>query len=87
MNDSEIRQKVIEMIAAEADVPASEVRPSQSLFADLGFDSLGAIELTMELEDVFGLSIPDGDAEKIKTVGQAIDHVISCQAASEARKT
>ena len=53
----------------------SEVRPDASLTNDLGADSLDTVELIMEFENQFGLSIPDNIAEKISTVGDAIKYI------------
>ena len=56
---------------------ADKVTPETSFINDLGADSLDTVELVMELEDEFEVSIPDEDAEKIQTVGNAIDYITS----------
>ncbi len=52
-----------------------KITPETSFINDLGADSLDTVELVMELEDEFEISIPDEDAEKIQTVGNAIDYI------------
>jgi acyl carrier protein len=56
---------------------ADKITPETSFINDLGADSLDTVELVMELEDEFEVSIPDEDAEKIQTVGNAIDYITS----------
>ncbi len=65
-------QKVAEIIAGKLSIPASNVS-SDSTFKDLGADSLDIVEIIMNFEEVFGIEIKDEDAEKIKTIGQAVD--------------
>ena len=74
MND-QIAQKVIELAAEQVNVPAKQVSPESHFINDLNADSLDTVELVMEFEDEFELSIPDEEAEKIQTVGQAIDYI------------
>lgn len=69
---SEIEQKVRDIIVDKLGVDESEVKPEASFTNDLGADSLDTVELIMELEKEFDLSIPDEEAEKIVTVGDAI---------------
>ena len=57
-----------------------KVKPETSFVGDLGADSLDTVELVMELEEEFNVNIPDDAAEKIETVGQAIDFINSAQA-------
>ncbi len=71
----DIASKVIAIIVDKLGVDESEVRPEASLTNDLGADSLDTVELIMEFENQFGLSIPDNIAEKISTVGDAIKYI------------
>lgn len=71
----EIESKVIEIVAEQMGVDKSEITRQTSFVNDLNADSLDTVELVMEFEDVFELSIPDEEAEKIQTVGQAIDYI------------
>ena len=68
-------EKVIQIIAEELDVPAQQVTREASFINDLGADSLDTVELVMRLEEEFGMDIPDQDAEKITTVGDAIAYI------------
>ena len=70
-----IDEKVKEIIAKQLGVPGSEVVPDASFVEDLGANSLDTVELVMAFEEVFGIEIPDEDAEKIATVGGAIEYI------------
>ena len=72
---SEISSKVVEIIVDKLGGDASEAVPSASFTNDLGADSLDTVELIMEFEKEFEISIPDEDAEKIATVGDAISYI------------
>ena len=72
---SEVQSKVVEIIVDKLGVKAEEVVPEASFTAHLGADSLDSVELIMELEKAFDIQIPDEDAERITTVGAAIDYV------------
>ena len=72
---SEIAEKVKAIIIDKLGVEASEVTPEASFTNDLGADSLDTVELIMEFEKEFNVSIPDDQAEKICTVGQAISYL------------
>lgn len=72
---SEISSKVVEIIVDKLGVEASEAVPSASFTNDRGADSLDTVELIMEFEKEFEISIPDEDAEKIATVGDAISYI------------
>ncbi len=72
---SEIKQKVVDIIIDKLGVAASEVTPQASFANDLGADSLDRVELIMEFEKAFDVKIPDEKAEKINTVGEAIDYL------------
>jgi len=68
-------EKVIEIVAEQMGVDKAEITRETSFVNDLNADSLDTVELVMEFEDEFELSIPDEEAEKIQTVGQAIDYI------------
>ncbi len=70
-----IEEKVREIIMEQLGVEAEEVKPGASFIEDLGADSLDTVELVMALEEEFDIEIPDEEAEKIDTVGKAIDHI------------
>ena len=72
---SEIESKVTAIIVDKLGVEASEVKPEASFTNDLGADSLDTVELIMEFEKEFGISIPDNKAETIQTVGDAISYI------------
>ena len=72
---SEIASKVQKIIVDKLGVEKSEVTPAASFTNDLGADSLDTVELIMEFEKEFGISIPDDKAEKIQTVGDAISYI------------
>jgi acyl carrier protein len=67
--------KVIEIVSEQMGVDKSEITRETHFINDLNADSLDTVELVMEFEDEFELSIPDEEAEKIQTVGQAIDYI------------
>jgi acyl carrier protein len=72
---SDITAKVTSIIVDKLGVDESEITPSASFTNDLGADSLDTVELIMELEKEFDLAIPDDQAEKISTVGEAIKYI------------
>jgi acyl carrier protein len=71
----DIEHKVIEIVSEQMGVDKSEITRETHFINDLNADSLDTVELVMEFEDEFELSIPDEEAEKIQTVGQAIDYI------------
>ncbi len=71
----DIESKVKSLIVENLGVDAGTVTPQASFVNDLGADSLDTVELVMALEEEFDLEIPDEEAEKITTVGQAIDYI------------
>ena len=77
MDEKELEEKVIEIVAEHMNVDKSEVTRDTNFITDLNADSLDTVELVMEFEDEFETSIPDEEAEKIQTVGQAIDYIMS----------
>jgi acyl carrier protein len=70
-----IEAKVIEIVSEQMGVDKAEVSRETSFINDLNADSLDTVELVMEFEDEFDMSIPDEEAEKIQTVGAAIDYI------------
>ncbi len=76
MKDS-IEVRVKEIIVNELGVEAEKVTPEASFVEDLGADSLDTVELVMAFEEEFGIDIPDEDAEKMGTVGEAIKYLQS----------
>ncbi len=70
-----IAEKVKKMIVEQLGVNESEVVPEAKFIDDLGADSLDIVELVMALEDEYGIEIPDEDAEKIETVGDAVRYI------------
>ena len=81
MTEQEIEAKVIEIVAEQMGVDKAEISRQTSFVNDLNADSLDTVELVMEFEDEFETSIPDDQAEKIQTVGQAIDFIKQAQSA------
>ena len=71
----EIQDKVIDIVCKHLGVPKEKVSSETSFVNDLGADSLDTVELVMDMEEAFGLSIPDEDAEKIQTVGNAVKYI------------
>ncbi|MCI2430728.1 acyl carrier protein [Candidatus Acetothermia bacterium] len=71
----DIADQVKQIVAEQLMVELDEVTEEASFIEDLGADSLDTVEMIMEIEDEFGIEIPDEDAEKISTVGQAIEYV------------
>lgn len=72
---SAIEQKVKEIITKQLGVKTEQIAKETSFINDLGADSLDTVELIMEFEDAFDMNIPDEDAEKIRTVGDAITYI------------
>ncbi len=70
-----VADKIRSIIAEQLGVKQEEVTPEASFIDDLGADSLDTVELVMALEEEFGIEIPDEDAEKITTVGDAIKYI------------
>ncbi len=70
-----IQKRVVEIISEQMGADKAEISRETSFINDLNADSLDTVELVMEFEDEFDLSIPDEEAEKIQTVGAAIDYI------------
>ena len=73
----EIEDKVFTIVSEQMAINKAEITRETSFVNDLNADSLDIVELVMEFEDNFEMSIPDEEAEKIRTVGQAIDYIVA----------
>jgi acyl carrier protein len=74
-----VTERVIDIVSEQLGVNKDQVSRETSFVNDLGADSLDTVELVMELEEEFDINIPDDAAEKIQTVGQAIDYIEQAQ--------
>ncbi len=75
-----VQDRVIDIVAEQLGVDRDKISRETSFVNDLGADSLDTVELVMELEEEFDINIPDDAAEKIQTVGQAVDYIEKSQA-------
>jgi acyl carrier protein len=75
VTEQEIEAKVIEIVAEQMGADKAKITRATNFVEDLNADSLDTVELVMEFEDEFDTSIPDEQAEKIKTVGEAIEFI------------
>ena len=72
---SSVEEKVVAIVSEQLNIPKEDIKLESSFVDDLKADSLDVVELVMEFEDEFGITIPDEDYEKIKTVGDAIKYI------------
>ena len=75
MSSEEVFEKVKEIVVEQLGVAEATVTLEASFIDDLGADSLDIVELVMALEEEFDIEIPDGDAEKVVTVGDVVDYI------------
>jgi len=83
VTEAEIEAKVINIVSEQMGVDKAQITRETSFVNDLNADSLDTVELVMELEDEFETSIPDEEAEKIQTVGEAIQFILKAKAGGE----
>ncbi len=74
--EAEIEEKVYQIVSEQMGIDKSELARETSFVDDLNADSLDTVELVMEFEDEFEMSIPDEEAEKIRTIGQTVTYII-----------
>lgn len=78
MSDAqEVREKVIKVVSEQLGVETDKISDDTSFVNDLGADSLDFVEMVMELEDEFDIKIPEDNADKIQTVGDAVSFILS----------
>ena len=75
VSNQTIEERVVKIVCDQMGTSADKVTPETSFINDLGADSLDTVELVMEFEDEFEINIPDEDAEKIQTVGDAVKYI------------
>ncbi len=73
----DVQQKIHAILIEKLGIPDSQITPDASFVRDLGIDSLDYAELVMEFEQTFDIRIPDDDAEKMQTIGQAVAYIES----------
>ena len=76
----EIRSQLAELVNDVAGVPVDEVQLDKSFVEDLDVDSLAMVEIIVGCEEKFGVTIPDEDSKNLKTVGDAVNFIVSAQA-------
>jgi acyl carrier protein len=77
MSRDEILKKATEIVIEQLGVDPNDTTPTANIVNDLNADSLDCVELVMSVEEEFGLAIPEGDAEKLQTINDAVDYLIS----------
>jgi acyl carrier protein len=77
MEEQQVFDQVKKVVVEQLGVNESEIKREASYVDDLGADSLDTVELVMALEEAFGTEIPDEDAEKIKTIGDTVNYIMS----------
>jgi acyl carrier protein len=87
VSDTSIEDRVIRIVCDQMGATPDKVTTDTSFINDLGADSLDTVELVMEFEDEFDISIPDEDAEKIQTVGAAVSYIQTAEKGSAKEKT
>ncbi len=75
MTNPSIEDRVVKIVCDQMGITPDKATRETSFINDLGADSLDTVELVMEFEDEFEISIPDEDAEKIQTIGAAVDYI------------
>ena len=75
MSNPTIEDKVVKIVCDQMGTTKDKITRDTSFINDLGADSLDTVELVMEFEDAFEISIPDEDAEQIQTIGSAVDYI------------
>ena len=70
-----VEEKIIAIVSEQLDVPKEEITRESNFVDDLKADSLDVVELVMAFEDEFGVTIPDDDYEKLRTVGDAVEYI------------
>ena len=75
MSEQSVEERVVNIDCDQLGTSRDKISPETSFINDLGADSLDTVELVMEFEDEFGINIPDEDAEKIQTVGDAVKYI------------
>jgi acyl carrier protein len=73
----DIQQKITDILSEKLGIAESEITPDANFVKDLGIDSLDYAELVMDFEQTFDIKIPDDDAEKMQTIGQAVKYIQS----------
>ncbi len=86
LSSEEIQEKVVKIVSEQMGVEKGELTMETSFVNDLNADSLDTVELVMEFEDEFELSIPDEEAEKIQTIGQAVAYIAKAQTEKAEKK-